>query len=267
MASPSNSVLRLGLALLLGAVGASAGLAQSAPDEAEAVRVWQAHSRVPADPAAVLVAGTRFEQQYPGSEWLPFVQGLTAWQAMTSGSTQAAVQAWERMAAAGPANPLAEAGRNQALRWLTRLDREQVRAALRTVYRRDVQYPATLEALRALSPPPPLTNRWGRAWTYRLESLQQVKGLSGQRYLLESPGMSGQSDLAAALEKPYRLPVALEPQRVESGAGKRPTLQCAGNLMIAEGSEYKGLTLVHVGVYSLIFTDADRWFLLPRPRP
>jgi hypothetical protein len=90
-----------------------------------------------------------------------------------------------------------------AYAWLSRMDREKVKSALEKEYIHLVAYPESLEVLTTRPKPPPLKDRWGREWNYRLTGFKLLSGLHGQRYVLESSKLKSASDLNQALARPY----------------------------------------------------------------
>jgi hypothetical protein len=157
-----------------------------------------------------------------------------------------------------------------ARRWLTRLDREAVREALRAYYATHVRFPEFLDSLGKLKgcEKTPLADRWNKPWRYRLTAFDRVRGLTAQRYSLDSPSLGEASDLTAALARPYAGGITLEPLEV-SADGSRPTVTVAvaggGKAVLMEGTATDGVTLAYVGARLLVFTDGDHWRVVPRP--
>lgn len=153
----------------------------------------------------------------------------------------------------------------QARRWLSRLDREEVVAALKAYYAANVRYPDTLEPLRSLRPPPPLRDRWGEPWNYRLANFRALKGVSAQRYTLESRNTGRLSDLAKALQARATSP-GPEGWRVsrsrEAGAILVETAE-GRNSIVREGDLHAGFRFAGFAGRSALFSSGDAWFLLP----
>ena len=184
-------------------------LPAGAQTEAEAARalakIWQQHMRAPAEHAALVQAVQQMETQQATSPLLAVARGLGAWHAFNAGQTNTARLFLIPLLAADRADPIGAEARVFAQRWLTRLDREQVRAGLQQYYRDHVAYPATLSALGelAVTNRPPLADRFGREWKYELATMKRLTKLRAQRYNLTSVTLGDDSDLGAMLRRPY----------------------------------------------------------------
>lgn len=255
----------LGLLLVL---ASGAARAQAPADEAALLNIWKALSPSNSDEAVRYCAA--FQKQYAASPLTVVTRGLAGWGALHVGDRgDNVVKLFEGMLS-DARGPLAEAGATMARRWLTRLDREKVRAALAKAYIEHVAYPAGLDALAKLpeGERPPLSDRWGRAWRYRPAELKHIRGIAGQKYVLESANIDGDSDLRQALRKPYDVVTKLRPVRVLSREKGRESVNfTAGSepVALSVGSRYRELTLVHVGPAAIVLTDGDRWTVLPCP--
>ena len=197
---------------------------QDAPERA-LWTLWTLHQQAlaSADRQPVLAACERLSAAQPPGPLAAVGRGIAAWHQLKMGNTNEAVRLLKAMVESPDPDPLARAGSAMARRWLTRLDREQLRAALKAYYLAHIRYPDSLEALAAWKPsePLPLTDRWRQPWRYRLAAFERVRGLSAQKYVLESPALAGSSDLAAALTRPYAGAIGLRPREAaEAGEGK-----------------------------------------------
>ena len=196
-----------GIALLAVVVSALSGArAAPAPAELDALwALWRAHEAAPTNHPPLARAAADFVRRFSTSELCAVARGLGAWHALRAGATNDAVALWTALLAAD-ATPLERAGQAIARAWLTRLDREAVRVALREHYARHALFPPTLQPLRELPAErrPPLTDRFGDAWQYSLDGYRHVPGTRGHRYRLISPRLGEElSDLRAALARPY----------------------------------------------------------------
>jgi len=201
---PHPRLLCAALAVFL-ALAAPAS-AQSEADAARALaKIWQQHTRAPAEHAALVQAVQQMAGQYADSKLLAVARGLGAWHALQAGQTNTARLLLLPLLAARAEDPISTEARVFAQRWLTRLDREQVRTGLQLYYRNHVEYPAALSALGELvvTNRPPLADRFGRDWKYELTTMKRLTKLRGQRYNLSSPTLGDDSDLGAMLRRPY----------------------------------------------------------------
>ncbi|MCX6998258.1 MAG: hypothetical protein NTV49_14535 [Kiritimatiellaeota bacterium] len=265
------SGLFLAGAIWWAAAGGACHAEDQPADESGLGLVWACHTNAPDRHAAVAEACQAFRTKTPRDPLVVVAQGLEAWHLLQAGKTNAALRLWETMLA--PANgALSKAGAQMAHNWLTRLDRESVKAALMRVYVRDVEFPGSLEAIKTLKKGtlPPLADRWGNAWTYRLADLRAIQGLRGQRYVLESRQMGAASDLTRALAWPYAGGIDFEPMRILPGVGAGDTVEFSSpthkRIVLMPGTDMDGVVFAYLGRSLLILTDGNHWRVTPRPR-
>jgi hypothetical protein len=239
--------------------------------------VWKLMSETPDDRAAVIAACGEFEKKRPGDPLTSVTRGITAWHLLQSGERKPAVQVLTRMASAAvPARPdaLREAAVNMGRTWLTRLDREQVKAGLKTLYLRDVEYPESLEALKSLPGDirPPLTDRWGKPWSYRLVGFRKLTGLANQKYELQARLLGRDSDLAEALQRPYAEGITLKPVKLVSAQAGRgvvqftPPADASGEVILAVGAREGRVVFAYMGAKLIVLSDGNHWSVQPKPR-
>lgn len=267
MRSLINIACAVALLLVFGP-GPARGAAES--DEKFVWDAWKQHQGESNTHAAVIAACQQAQQACPTNPLLPVIQGLAGWHLLQLGKTNAAAAAFEALLAAPAASPLATAAAEMARRWLTRLDREQVRRALQLVYKRDIAYPPTLDALQKLpaNQALPLKDRWNAPWKYGLVEFKRIKGVSGQAYTLESStlGAAG-SDLAGALKQPPLARIPLKPIAAASGTVTfKTTGDSPQKVMLSEGAQTENVTLAYLGAKIMILTDGDFWLVLPNPK-
>lgn len=264
---------RRGFVPILLAAGMAATMvcqAQSnAPNERGLWQVWGVSTNAADDHATVVAACREFRTKAPQDPLAVVAAGLEAWRLLEMGNTNEAVALFEAMVAV-PEKPtyLQSAGAEMARGWLTRLDRETVRAALKKIYARDIEFPASLEPIKSLKivPVPPLVDRWGTPWAYRLESA--IQGLGNQQYAVESTRLGARSDLAKALALPYAGGITVEPigllavsaDTVEfaTGGAKPAFLQAGGNI--------NGVTFAYLGANLIVLADENHWRVALKPR-
>lgn len=264
MRSPSKIRHAAAALLLACAVRLPAGEA----DERALARLWTQHLAASNRHAEAAAACQSAESTLAGSPLLPVCRGLRAWHLLKAGATQEAASVLGQLTE-GAAPAAAPAAELMAKRWLTRLDRERVRAALRLAYRKEVQYPAALERLRKLPGGDllPYEDRWGQSWKYEPRPLA---GLPGQSFVLESARMGGASDLAAALAAPGAVPADLVPVRLmDDGATRLVEFSTGGDAkrkaIAGEGGEVGRCVLAYIGARILVLSDSDRWIVLAMP--
>lgn len=242
--------------------------AQTPAEEASLLSVWKANS--PSNHEAVARACAAFEKQYTNSPLAVVTRGMVGWHALKAGDRGPGVlKLFEGMVSDSKV-PLHEAATTIGRRWLTRIDRESVKVGLKVWYADNIGYPATIDALAKLPEKkrPPLTDRWGRPWRYRLSDLKRIRGTTAQKYVLESVNVDRDNELAEALAKTYEVATLLKPQKVMSREAGRESVSFAVGrepVLLAVGSRYRGVTLAYVGQTILILTDDDHWLVMPIP--
>ena len=261
-----------GCAGVLLALAAGWATGAAAADEQDAVLLaWRNQLRAPTNHAANAAAWRQIQQQFPSGTLRPVAAGLSAWHLMKSGDRAGAVALLEAMATA-KGTPVEEAGATMALRWLTRVDRERVKTALKAWYVREIGYPPTLGPLQELpeAQRPPPADRFGMTWHYTPDTFRRITGTRGQRYRLTSGTLGDTSDLAVALERPYGAG-ATPPRPVrrvsEAGAAVAAFQFEAGTErpVLSVGTKHGGWVLVFAGDRILIMSDGDYWAFLPPP--
>lgn len=245
--------------------------------------LWRMQTNDPAQHEAIVAACRQIQQAVPGNPLLPVAQGLAAWHSLQLGKTNEAVVLLNAMTSitpsTAPATPTATAGAEMSRRWLTRLDREQVRGALARYYSDAIEYPANLQLLKKTTPSQtgkkdaslPWSDRWGDPWQYQLAPLKIIQGALGQRYLLQSKTLGEASDLAQALKRSYDGRILLQPVSltITSGGAQIVVFQTEGNrpekIMLSEGGQAEGVTLTYIGAQILILCDGDHWRVVLKP--
>ena len=231
--------------------------------------MWQAHLQTPTNHVVHVRAFVEFEKQHPASALVPVARGASAWHLLQQNERAAATQLLIAMLDRAD-TPAAKAGAEMARRWLTRLDRERVKAALRAYHGRHVEYPGSLQQLTTLTAAeqPPQRDRWDKLWQYQLGRFKHLKTISGQRYELLSPTLGPDSDLAAALARPYPTEGAPKPLRFLSRAeGQRSLLfaTAGGQAGCSEGGSVGNWTLARAGESMIVMCGGDYWQVQAAP--
>ncbi len=267
------NILRPGIVILaLSATcrpGGAATGAAAEPDEKAVWEVWKTHQTA-SNRHAIVVAACR--KIATANILFGASQGLAAWHLLQLGQTNEAAAILETMAAAGDSPPLAAAGAEMARRWLSRLDLEKIKPAMQLIYRRDIAYPPTLDALQTLprEAQPPLKDRWGAPWKYEPTGFKTIPGLTGQRYRIACVKLGDDSALAGALARPYGDRIAIKPlaHTVTSSGLQTLKFEVPGKaqpILLSEGAWYEGTTLAYIGAKVILLTNGDHWLMLPKP--
>ena len=239
------------------------------PDESGLLQLWTTSTNAVDDHAAVTAACREFLAKTPKDDPLVVVvKGIETWRLLKMGNTNEAIKKLESIISVPEgATCLQTAGAEMARGWLTRIDREKVRLALKKIYLRDIEFPMSLEPIKSLkiSAMPPFKDRWGTDWSYRLGS--SIDGMKSQYYVLESIRLKERSDLEKALALPYAGQIKLEPARMSrvssgtvefvTGAGKPAIMQTGGSS--------DGVTFAYLGAKLIVLADESHWSVVPKP--
>ncbi|MEI6072304.1 MAG: hypothetical protein WCS31_10965 [Verrucomicrobiae bacterium] len=237
-----------------------------AADEDALLMLWNQHMKTPDDHEAVVKACRDFASAHPGDPLLPVVRGLEAWHRLRAGRRGEALQILTADLTAPP-GPVTDGARRVAQGWMSRMDRDQVAGALQAYYRKNVAYPKTLEQLPA-DARPPLGDRFGKPWNYRLSGLAKVPGFEDQKYSLQSAALGDLSDFKESLELPYAARIAAVPQQVIAAPGNSPMVKfrVAGtSVLLGVGQAAGSLHLAFAGEKILVVCDDTHWKILSRP--
>jgi hypothetical protein len=238
------------------------------PDEKGLWEVWCGGTNTSFEASEVAEACKKLRTRAPQDPLTVVASGLEAWSHLKRGDTVAATAIFNSMLVKGPATGVRKAGDEMARSWLTRMDREQVVRGLKEIYRRDIAFPDSLEALKTLGDktPPPLTDRWGKPWVYRKGST--IKGMESQRFVLESSALGVRSDLKAALKMGYAERMDLKPVRMVPGALVVVELKTTeGRSMLREeGDRANVVNLIYVGTHIIVLSDGNHWKVMAKPR-
>ena len=239
------------------------------PDEKGLWKVWCAGTNSAFESSEILEACKEFKTSAPKDPLVVVVSGIEAWHYLKKGNTRAAIALFNSMLIdKKPATTIQKAGDKMARSWLTRLDRDQVALALKKVYVRDIEFPSSLEALKTLknTPLPPLTDRWGKPWDYRLESA--IKGMAAHRYVLASSVLGSHSILEQALKPSYADGLQMRPVRLVANITDAVEFRTSeGQSVIRQlGRELGGGDLVYLGANIIVLSDGNHWNVLSKPR-
>jgi hypothetical protein len=257
------------------------------PNERALWQLWQQHATNAVDHEELLAACKTFTDQNPADPLLAVGQTLAAWNLLCLGrQVEAATILVRHLDKTGV--PLEDGAAHLARSWMTRLDRERVKAALQFYYRREVRYPRSLDELAAYAPLPkelalPGRDRWGTPWRYALVGFKTLPGLLDQKYEVSSAKLGPASDLARALAVPYGDGMRVQPTRMLSAnpggeivelmteppaaatADASAAKPAGRTFAVGINSTVEGICLSYVGRSILIVHDNDHWKLLMRP--
>ena len=241
----------------------------SAPDERGLWLLWVNNTNNVENHATIVAACREFGAKTNQDPLVVVAKGLEAWHLLKMGNSNEAIRCFGSMLAVPEgASPLQNAGAEMARVWLTRFDREIVRMALKKIYVRDIEFPATLEPINTLKirKMPPFTDRWGKPWTYRLQS--SIKGMGNQQYLLESTRLGSTSDLVKALARPYAAGINLEPvgDSPDSAGMYEFASPFKKSIFLQAGGEMEGIMVAYMGKNIIVLSDGSHWRVVVKPR-
>lgn len=240
-----------------------------APDERGLWLAWVASTNAPDDHESLVATCKCFRAQSPRDPLAVVVAGIEAWHLLKLEKNREAAALLEPMLTL-PDNPtyLQTAAAEQARAWLTRLDREKVKGALKKVFMRDIEFPVSLDFVKSLGTAtlPPMTDRWGKPWTYHRQS--KIKGMETQQYVLQSTRLKSRSDLAKALKVPYASRLTLQPVRLSSVSADAVEFKTALGkpAMLLAGGDLDDILIAYVGANIIVMADEDHWRVVLKPR-
>lgn len=245
-----------------------------AANEAGLLKVWNQHMATPQDHESVIKACAFFITDNPSDPLKPIVQDIEAWHQFQSGRDKEASQTMSTHLTGTP-DPVNEGASLLAKSWLTRIDRENVVAALQKYYRNEVGYPESLDALytHAKIPAalhPPKTDRFGKPWVYQLNGTQKISGFLNQKYALSSSELGDFSDLKKALAAPYASQIVVKPLQVLPLLGdvtpvKFSTPEKNITVLLTPGKSGKDFYLAYAGAQIIVVCDRMHWKVFPKP--
>ena len=262
--------------------------AAAEPNENALWLLWNQHTATnAADQEALLAACQTYTNQYSSDPFVLVGQTMTAWNLLRLGRQAEAAAILTRHLARTD-TPLENGASHLARSWMTRIDREKVKAALQFYYRREVRYPRSIEELIAYAPlpkdlAPPGRDRWGANWQYALVGFRSLTGLLDQQYALSAQKLGNGSELAAALAAPYGDMMRVRSIRMLSSkpggeivewliapppavpADAEKAKPAERTVALGVNASAEGLSIAHIGRTILIVYDNYHWKLLARP--
>jgi hypothetical protein len=257
--------------------------AQQELDERGLWDIWQKQAAAPDDHAGLVAACAEFNKQHSHDPLNGVADTFAAWHLLKMGKGAEATAILKRYARA-MSNPLGRGTGILASAWLTRMDREQVRATLQFYYRKEIGYPRTLQDLAAykglpIDLKPPYKDRWDQAWSYRLVGLKTLPGLLDQKYELQSRKLGEGSDLAEALALGYGERIEAKAVGMRSATAGREIVDMLIGARASEsysgpkdkaslasvGMWTEGVFLAYVGQRIILVCDYYHWKILVKP--
>ncbi len=247
-----------------------AGPARGA-DEVAFWNLWKTHLAGTSKHKEAIAACDAFERNNPGDAFIVVARQFKAWHLLKQGRNEKAIALLTPLMKSG-AKGLEKAASDLARGWLTRLDREIVKNALQEVYKHEVAYPEKLNVWkRGATGAPPLADRWGRSWDYRLTGFSRIPGLRNQKYGLRSILLGDVSDLDAALALPYAAQISLRPLSLRHVASGPPLVEFetdtdGGKATLAVGRRHERTLFAYMGDRIILVADYTHWKVLPKPK-
>ena len=253
----------------------------SAANERDLWKLWQLHMQQPDEHETVIDACKQFADDNALDAVAPVADGIRAWHLMKLKRRDEATAIMEKHLKRRSGN--VNGGAVQlAQAWLSRMDFERIEAALKAYYRKEVAYPASLDLI-AQHPQipselhPPLKDRWGTEWRYKLVGFKRLPGFENQKYDLSSLKLGRDTDVAEALAIPYADEIKINPGRIITTRANRKVLEYtlakaasatddtpaqatpAKKKLISVGAQVGSLYLAYVGEHIIIVCDRAHW--------
>lgn len=251
------------LAWPLGSIGQ-----QEEASEKRLLSIWDAHIKNIDDHKGIIEACNAFEVERPGDPLTGICRGIAAWHLMKAANTNAAIRILTKMENES-IGVVGKAEQNMAKRWLTRLDMEEVKRALKRLYLKNIAYPETLDVIKLLprDQRAPLSDRWGTPWSYSLGGFKEIRGMRDQKYRLQDTRLGKRSNLDETLAIPYGDNIKLKP--LSSGSGEsilfQQTNEGGKQVSLSPGKSLDGVDLAYHGKTIIVLSDGDHWMVFPKP--
>jgi len=266
------------LALLLAVPCFCSGQVPTA-DEKPLWELWQFHLDNVSNHVEVAAKCAEFAKVGQNYQFAVIADGLGAWHLLEAGQQTNAVKILTKLAQLQPTSPLATAAANMGKSWLTRIDRDKIRWALKLYYRQQVEFPETLDVLQTMPPDirPPAKDRFERNWVYRIVNFKALKGFKNQKYELLSSTLDKKSDFTEALKEPYGASIQMKPIKIMSGSPGRETISFENTapkkegdkketVYVAVGSSNGNIMFAHSGQKLIVLSDGSHWAIMLKPK-
>lgn len=244
--------------------------------------LWERHEAQPESHDTHIAACRDFTAKNPTDPLQPVVRGIEAWHLLKLARIEEAVELFAGQLRP-PRRTLDRGAEELARAWLSRLDRERVKATLQSYYRKEVRYPDRIEDVLThpkipKSAHPVMQDRWGDPWRYELVGFKTVPGMKEQKYLIESVRLGSMSDFTTALELPYAERIRVKPVRFVAAGHGRQVIEFeeewggGGSALVKKkvvmgpGDRLGLVTLLYVGQHLMVVYDRLHWRVFLNPR-
>ncbi len=262
----------------------------SAANERDLWKLWQLHMQNQAEHETVIAACKQFTDDNHLDAFTPVAEGIRAWHLMKlkRGNEAVAIMETHLKRRSGNLNGGAV---QLAKAWLSRIDYERIELALKTYYKHEVGFPATLDLI-AQHPRipaklhPPLEDRWGTPWKYELVGFKRIPGFENQKYELDCLRLGREPHATKVLELPYAGEIKLQPTRIVTTRTKRQVLEYTQptpasstsaededkdpeppkKRLLSVGSQSGSLYLAYLGEHVIVVCDRAHWAVFLKPK-
>jgi len=246
-------------------------------DEKSLWDVWKLQQEKPDDHEAICTACLELVKKAPKDRLSLVVMNMAAWHQLKLDKKEGAIKLFRTSLASQGSDPLYAAAANMSKAWLTRIDMDQVKDALRLYYYKYIIYPKSMELIKPFQKQgqPPLVDRWDKPWVYSLSESKGAKkaGIEtyGHFFSLKSSMLGTNSEMKAAMRMPYASGIGLKPVKLLSGTPGKEMVQFEttdgkqSKVVLSLGLESNGIVLCYAGPKLLILADLNHWAILPRP--
>lgn len=263
--------------------------ARGQADERGIWDLWTKHKAADTNHLDIIQACEEYNKTHTGDPFIKVTETLVAWHLMKIKRYQDADKLLEKNLNK-TTSKLGEGADLIASAWLSRIDIMRVRAVLQFYYRKEVEYPESLEVLANYSQLPkdvsfPMKDRWGKPWSYKLVGYKTIPNALNQKYSIRCSVLGLDSDLEETLGRPYGDRIKVKPLRPQKGS--RPGLEFfevavggekeedsagssvpkgAETVIYGLGTKKNNLLLCYIGKNILVFCDRDHWEIVGKPR-
>ena len=256
------------LILLAGLQGAFAA------NEKDFYELWKKHESDPSRHDEIIAQCRKFSEFNSADPLRDVAKSLEAWHLLVAGRSNEAWEIFESQAALAGDGVRTGTAR-VAKGWLSRREREKVAASLKLFYREEIGFPKSLAEISnhpkiPAEARPPVNDRFGAPWKYRLSGFEKMPGFENQKYSLECAELGPLSDLRKSLELPYAGHLKIKPVAVNPGpAGSIVSFQGSDSkamTVIGEGEAAKGIQLAFAGPGLVMVCDGTHWKVFLKPK-
>lgn len=253
-------------------------------DEKGLWEIWKLQSGETNNPSAVIKACIEFKKKNPSDPLGAITQGIVAWNLIAIGKLDAAERILNPMTKL-KASDIQKANVYFAQTWLTRIDMMKIKPHLEAYFRKNVEYPPSLDVFKSLPEDkrPPSKDRWGKPWDYKLVGFKSAPKMpKNLKYEIGSQLLGSYSDMGKALSIPYGSRMNYRPYRKMPGTPGAETIEFLiveekeqseaekigtkpKTKILSKGMNGNGVYLAYYGAKIMAMNDGNHWKIIAKP--